>query len=330
MTRFLFFRQVAIAFTHMLVLWLLATQSFAQLPNVGNTRTNIKNAEKISNQPQSDQSQLPQPFVTTPSAEATPSASTQEKSIDITQNIEVKSRLAVYLESIPAQQLSPFNAIRLAMRNAIAKGIPANILVLLLLFPVTATLIAVFRHVIGLRGFGVNTPAVLAVAFVSTGIVKGLIVFSLVFVSVLIGKEVINRMKLQYIPRAALLLWFVSAMVFALVLASPYLTSPYLPLGDIASIGIFPLLMIVLLSENFMDAHATATLQKAFQLTLETVVLAILSALFMRTYEVQKFVIAFPELTLVSVFILNIIVGKYTGLRVSEFFRFKSMIDQEE
>jgi len=203
-------------------------------------------------------------------------------------------------------------------------------LVLLLLFPVTATLIAVFRHVIGLRGFGVNTPAVLAVAFVSTGIVKGLIVFTLVFVSVLIGKEVINRMKLQYIPRAALLLWFVSAMVFALVLASPYLTSPYLPLGDIASIGIFPLLMIVLLSENFMDAHVTATLQKAFQLTLETVVLAILSALFMRTYEVQKFVIVFPELTLISVFVLNVLVGKYTGLRVSEFFRFKSIIDQEE
>lgn len=327
MTRFLFLRRVAIFFAIVMALWFFASMSSAQtqqpaatLPLKVQLQIPRKNVQTTPSSP-SAQSQL-----ATQSAESTPSAIIQEKqTIDITQNTEVKSKLSAYLESIPTEELSPFNVVRHAMRNAIAQGIPANILVLLLLFPVTATLIAVFRHIIGFRGFGVNTPAVLAVAFVSTGIVKGLIIFTLVFVSVLLGKEVINRMKLQYIPRAALLLWFVSAMVFGLLLASPYL-----PFGDLASIGIFPLLMIILLSENFMDAHVTSTIQKALQLTFETVILAILSALFMRTYEVQKFVIVFPELTLVAVFVLNIVVGKYTGLRVSEFFRFKPIIDPEE
>jgi len=50
----------------------------------------------------------------------------------------------------------------------------------------------------------------------------------------------------------------------------------------------------------------------------------------MRTFEVQKFVMIYPELTVILVLAMNILVGKYTGLRVSEFFRFKPLIDPEE
>ena len=263
----------------------------------------------------------------TPSAIATSSAAISPgRPVDITQPFtEVKSNLASYLDTTASQPIAPWNIIQHAIRNAVHRGIPANILVLLLLFPITATIVATFRHIIGLRGFGVYTPAVLAVAFISLGIMKGLLLFFVVFITVLIGRPLVNWARLQYLPRTALLLWFVSSVMFAL-----FLFSPYLPIPDLSTVGIFPLLMLILLSEHFLEAQLFGKLTQAMQLTGETLVLAIASALFMRTFEVQKFVIIYPEITMVAVLVVNVLVGKYTGLRISEFFRFKPIIDPEE
>ncbi|MBI5151692.1 MAG: hypothetical protein HZA34_03915 [Candidatus Pacebacteria bacterium] len=281
----------------------------------------VRAAQETSLQPQQLLTVTPPPF-------ATSSGQTQEKehTIDITQTtVETKSKLAAYLDSVSMTPRSPLNIIQHAIRNAVNQGVPANILVLLLLFPVTASLIAIFRHIIGLRGFGIYTPAVIAVAFISTGIVRGLILFLLVFTTVMVGKSLLNRLKLQYLPRTALLLWFVSCTMFGLLLLSPYL-----PIANLASVGIFPLLVLILLSENFLEAQISGSLRRAIQLTIETLVLATISAVFMRTLEVQKFVIIYPEFTILAVLCIDIIVGKYTGLRVSEFFRFQPIIDPEE
>ena len=69
---------------------------------------------------------------------------------------------------------------------------------------------------------------------------------------------------------------------------------------------------------------------RAIELTIETLVLAIGSALFMRMSLVQETVILHPEITIVGVAILDIAVGRYTGLRITEFFRFKPIMDEEE
>ena len=267
----------------------------------------------------------------TSSANATSSAEIEQKiqqkqEKDITQpSSQVKSKLAAYLDQQPRQPLSPLTIVQFAIRRAVDVGVPANILVLLLLFPLTASLIAAFRHIFGLRGFGVYTPAVLAVAFVSTGILTGLIVFALIFIATTVARMVMNKFKIQYLPRAALLLWFVSLVSFTILLLTPYISVP-----DLASVGIFPLLVLVLLSENFLEAQISMNLRRALSLTLETLFLAIVSALVMRTLAVQQFVIRYPELIILGVLIVDIAVGRYTGLRISEIFRFKSLLESEE
>lgn len=271
-------------------------------------------------------------FEATQSAEASPSGILEERiqqqiQKDITQTTsQAKSKLASYLDETPVPALSPLTFIQIAIRNAVNHGVPANILVLLLLFPVVASLIAIFRHIIGLRGFGVYTPAVLAVAFVSTGITTGLTLFLLIFLATTLGKTVITRLKLQYLPRTAVLLWSVSLVIFSVLLFSPVIPV----LTSIASAGIFPILVLILLSENFMEAQLSGNFKKAVQLTMETLVLAIVSTVLMRTFEVQQFVIIHPEATILCVLFVDIIVGRYTGLRITEFFRFGPIVDTEE
>jgi len=58
--------------------------------------------------------------------------------------------------------------------------------------------------------------------------------------------------------------------------------------------------------------------------------LAVLSALFMRTEEVQRFVIVYPEFTIIMVFVIDMLVGRFTGLRLTEYLRFRPILDPEE
>lgn len=271
--------------------------------------------------------------IATNSATATPAAQVQEKienkqEKDITQVVEpAKSRLARLLDERPVGELTFTNFMQHLIRNAATQGVPVNILVLILLFPVIASFIAASRHVIGLEGFGIYTPAVLAVTFLSTGLISGILLFVAILAAATIGREILKRFKLQYLPRTALMLWAVSLSVFFLLVASPYL----LPLGiDLITLSIFPILVLILLSENFIEALLSGTQKRAVELTFETILLAALSAVFIRTQVVQEFVLFHPELMILVVLIANIAVGRYTGLRISEYFRFKPLLDTEE
>lgn len=271
-------------------------------------------------------------IIATDSAVATGSARIEESiqqrtQADITQTQSaVKSRLAQFLDENPIGPLGVTNFVQHAIRNAVNAGVPANMLVLMLMFPVIASLIAVSRHIVGLEGFGVYTPAVLAVAFLSTGIATGLVLFLAIIVSVIVGRIVLEYLKLQYLPRTALLLWFVSLVVFGLLLASPYLVG----FVNLAAVGIFPILVLVLLSENFMSAQLNVSQSRLIELTLETLFLAIASALLMRMHVVQQFVILHPEIVILGVALIDVAIGKYTGLRITEYFRFKPILDEEE
>lgn len=265
--------------------------------------------------------------IATPAAEVTEKIEQKEEK-DITQTTpQVKSRLARVLDANPVDPLAWHNVMQHAIRRAVDQGVPANILVLLILFPVIASFIALSRHFIGLEGFGVYIPAVLSVTLLSTGIVAGLSLFVVIIVGASLSRDIVKRLKLQYLPRTALVLWAVSLTVFGVLLLSPYI----LQIGiDLITLSIFPILVLILLSENFIDAQLSSSQSRALQLTLETVALAVVSALFVRTQIVQEFVILHPEITILLVLAADLTVGKYTGLRVTEYLRFKSIIDREE
>lgn len=270
----------------------------------------------------------------TPSGEvATPSATTvskidDKKDKDITETTSgAKNRLVQLVEKTPLGPVSPLNFLQHLIRRGVSQNVPANILVLTLLFPVIASFIAVSRHMLGLEGFGIYTPAVLAVALLSTGIVSGLLLFAIILVVASVGREILKHVRLQYLPRTALLLWSVSLSVFFILLASPYLARIGI---DLLTLSIFPILVLILLSENFLEALLAGTQKRALELTAETMLLAVLSALFIRTEMVQEFVLLHPEMTILGVFLIDVAVGKYTGLRISEYFRFKPILDSEE
>lgn len=217
----------------------------------------------------------------------------------------------------------PKNPIKYAIRASVAAGVPANTIVLLLLLPAVAAIIAAARHLVGLRGFGIFLPAALSVVFVATGPVVGIGLF-LIIVTVSTGARLILRrakIKLQYLPRMAMLLLFVVMGVLGVLFAAPVINRP-----DIANVSIFPVLILALLAEDFSRVQIGKSAKTAVNLTTETLILSLISFVFLTLKSVQEFALLKPEILLLSVLVFDFMLGKYIGLRFMEFWRFRKLI----
>lgn len=261
----------------------------------------------------------------TVSAEATSAGTLSIEAVtkqDITERTSaVKGRLEGYLDEREIGKLNWHNWLQQAIRQAVNKGVSANTIVLVLLFPLVAGLIAAARHLIGLTGFGIFVPAMLSVAFVATGIKVGIIMFAVVFLGASLARKATDRLKLQYLPRMALMMWLVSALVLGVMLLAVNVN-----LGSLSAVSIFPILILMLLTENFIEVQTGKSRHEAVQVMIQTLVMAIVGAMVLKANWVQKLVLLNPEISLLTIALLDIYVGRYTGLRALEMWKFRKII----
>ena len=215
------------------------------------------------------------------------------------------------------------NPLKYAIRGATESGVPANTIVLLLLLPLVAAVIAATRHLVGVRGFGIFLPAALSVVFVATVPVVGLALFILIALRSVVVRFILKKLKLrlQYLPRMALLLWAVSLSVLTILFLAPLIKY-----SGITNVSIFPVLLLALLAEDFTRVQLGKSWRTAFSLTSETLILALVSYLVLTFEPIQKFALLNPEILLFAVLVFDLIIGKYVGLRLREIVRFRKLI----
>ena len=216
--------------------------------------------------------------------------------------------------------------IQSAIVQAISAGVPEQTIVLLLLFPLVVTLIAAARHLFGLRGFGIFTPAVIAVAFLATGLPLGLGLFLGTLLIAAVSRAATRWLKLQYLPRLSLLILFISIGILAAFLAIPPVSDFGFRISDLTNVGIFPILLLILLTETFISAEISHGVRFALRITVETLFLAVASYLIMDLGALQSWVLSHPEATILSLLSANILLGKFTGLRLLEYWRFRELL----
>ncbi len=235
------------------------------------------------------------------------------------------NRLGKLVETQQLSALNPTNFLQYAVHRVVNHGVSATTVAFVLLFPLIACLIAFARHVIGLSGLSMYAPAALAVALLSLGVVRGSLLFFAILILATVGKKLLTGLKLPYLPRTAMILWVVSIGVFGLILLSTY-TEAF----SLSILNIFALLILILLSESFLEISSSSSPIAALQSVLETFVLGLLCALLLGSTVLQSFVLLYPEFSFLLIGILNIVIGRYLGLRFTEWLRFRQLSDEQE
>src|SRR5262249_39110138 len=117
------------------------------------------------------------------------------------------------------------SAVRQFFRRASILALPPaeyRLVELLLLLPVAALIICVFRNVVGLTTFGTFAPALIGLAFREFESLPGI----LVFVSILLVgwclRRALDRFHLLQVPRSAIMLSLVVGLLCAAVIAANY------------------------------------------------------------------------------------------------------------
>ena len=254
---------------------------------------------------------------------ATGSAQQETQEIDLTVPKADGDRLTTLLETQQVKGWWVVNSLNLAIRKAVADGVSPNTLVLLFLFPLVAALVAFSRQVVGVNGFGMIVPALLSIAFVSTGGMVGLVLLSFVMTSAVFGRMAIKKARIPYLPKLAVLIWLISIAVLGLLIMSPMIG-----LERLMNVGIFPIMIFVLLAETFIETQITRSVSTSLGMTMETIILAFIAYKLMSSTWIQNQILLQPEISAILILGLDLLIGKYKGLRLSEVWRFRKLLSK--
>jgi hypothetical protein len=204
------------------------------------------------------------------------------------------------------------------------RGVPLNTIYLILVLPIIATVIAFFRQVIGIKALGIYAPSIIAVSFLATGLRYGLIIFGITLLVGTVGRLTAKKFRLSYLPRMANVLIAVCLIIFVL-----FLFGAFFEKKGLMEISIFPILIMVLLTEKFIAVQIERGSKNAAILVVETLILSILCFWLANWHTLKTFILAYPEFILLTL-IINIVLGKWTGIRLLELYRFRKVIKNVE
>jgi hypothetical protein len=204
---------------------------------------------------------------------------------------------------------------------AAANGVPLDTLVLVLILPIIVTMIAFFRQVIGIKAFGIYTPAIITFAFLATNEIKyGITIFVTVILVGTVTRYLLKKARLLYLPRVAIMITIVGfSILFLLFIGGTWNRT------GLASVSIFPILIMITLVEKFIAVQIEKGNRAAIILSLETLFISIIGYYIASWPQLIKMILSYPWLSLLTIPI-NIFLGKWTGLRLSEYFRFRQII----
>jgi hypothetical protein len=238
-----------------------------------------------------------------------------------TKNIHLtsQSKKIIHPETIAKLEKNGFNL--LFMNRLIEENnLPTEILTIILLTPLAALLIVLLRNTIGISTFGLFLPMLLAMSFLSTGFVIGSILFIAIIAIISLVHYPLEKFELLNLPKLAIVLTFVE-LLFLLAI---YLGAKF-EMNYILHISLFPVVIITFSSERFSKVATEKNYRTAFALTLRTLAVAGIAYLIYDSTFFSLLFQAFPEVIL-FIIATNLFLGKWIGLRLSEIYRFKSLL----
>ena len=232
---------------------------------------------------------------------------------------QIKSRLSANPVLYSELKRHPLNAYELwlTFENI---GVPIGLLKIILLLPLGAMVVAFFRNVIGLNTFGVFLPALIAVASRETGLLWGMFAFLLVIGIVSLAHFPLQRWGILYTPKLVIML------VLVVVL---FLLISYFAIGtgitSLAYVTLFPIVVLTISAERFARKVEEEGLKESLNVTIQTLIVVAFSFFVMNSRSMEAIFLAFPEFFL-AIIGLNILMGRWVGIKVLEFYRFRSII----
>jgi len=196
-------------------------------------------------------------------------------------------------------------------------------LAVLLILPAGAAITSFARNIVGFQTFGTLMPNLLALSFLETDWITGSAVFVIVMLVGLGGRAALGRLRLLIGPRLGLVL---TATV--LCLAAAVSVADYLGLPVRASAALLPTVVLTIVVERFYVSIEENGLATSIRLLATTLAVALVCLGLLKWRALGGLALRFPEGELLVAAAL-VLIGRYSGYRLSELWRFRDLAADE-
>lgn len=207
-----------------------------------------------------------------------------------------------------------------------------QILLFIVLIPLVITLLGVMRYIVGFRTLSVYAPLLLTYLFfklsfisyniqnVWIGLILGISFFTISLVFSTIFFLITKNLRLHYIPKLSLIVTGLTGIFLIVVILGAYLE-----ISNIIEAGPLTLVIAVVLGEAFMAIIAKKNAKIALTIAFETLIISIICYIFISISVVQEVFYRYPLAILIMI-LLNLGIGRFLGLRLIEYWRFRKLI----
>ena len=193
---------------------------------------------------------------------------------------------------------------------------------ILVLFPLAALLVTLCRNVIGITSFGVFLPMLIAASCRYTGLIVGLSGFLLVISLAGALRLGMNKLNMLQIPRLAAMITIVTSIIFLIAAFSRgYMDS------QLAFITLFPVIILSFTAERLVTVSEQRGYGETIKLMTNTLIIILICYGAFQSVFLQGIFLNFPEL-LFFILAMQIALGRWEGLRVTEFLRFRKLLKE--
>lgn len=195
---------------------------------------------------------------------------------------------------------------------------------ILLTVPIGAFVMLVLRNLIGIKTFGTFMPVLIALAFRETKLLSGIILFTVVVALGLLARFYLEKLRLLLVPRLTSVLILVILLMSMVSIVSHKMD---IPIG--LSVALFPMVIMTMTIERMSIAWDERGPGTAIKEGMGSLIIAAIAYLFMTWGPLEHLVFVFPELLLV-LFGITLLLGRYSGYRLTELFRFRALARERE
>lgn len=188
----------------------------------------------------------------------------------------------------------------------------------IVLIPLGAFVVVLLRNIVGIPTLGTFMPVLIALALLEIPLARGLIMFSVLIGAGLWFRFLLSRLNLLVVPRVA-----ACVVIVTLLMMVMSVLGNRIGMSGGGQITLFPMIILAWTIERMSLIWEEEGKHSAIIQVSGSLVVAVLAFLFMKIGQVQYWAFYFPELLLVLLAGI-LMIGRYTGYRLSELIRFKT------
>jgi PKD repeat protein len=204
------------------------------------------------------------------------------------------------------------------------QGVEDSVILAVLFLPVVVTVVTFMRLVVGLSSLGSRMPIIFSYAFLVLGMKVGVVSILLLSLISYLFRRALFKSHLLYTAKVGVLTSILGVVLLFLIGGVMYFE-----MGTIDFTNVLMLIVLAAMIDRVASIEGEKGLWSTLRVFVETLFISAGAFAVVSWDSLQVLILSHPEILVLFV-VANVFMGRFTGLRLMEYFRFREVLRYSE